>query len=792
MDWTVKAFLILGTGLEGPCFNLFKDSALFPVEFKVRKAQYGFVVALLLAATLILDWPWLSGRFVVPWDAKAHFWPQLIFLTHAFGSGESPYWTPNVFAGFPQIADPQSLVFSPPFLLLALLDPAPSFREADLVVFAMLLAAGTGMVLIFRDRGWHPLGALTAALAFEFGGSASWRIQHTGQVVSLCWFVLALWLISRALDRHSIRWGLASGVAAGFMIIGRDQTAFLSMLVLAGYVCYRVFAGAGVLPRLRSYFPALASALASGIAISALPIALSIAFATQSNRPHISFETAAAGSLHPANFLTALVSDLYNTAGTNYWGPTNSPIWGPQEKDFILARNMGDVYFGALPFLALICFGFARGAAFARDVRYFTIAGVMLFLYALGSYSPFFKLAFYFPGTDIFRRPADATFPLGALVALLAGYSLHRFIVGTVPAQRRQRVMEAIVIAALFSACVLVAWWLGHFVEALVPLGVSLIFIVLAAVAIGLVKWLTPQRPALAMLLLFIAIAFDLGTSNKPNASTALPPDVYDMLRPDTNNETVRLLKRRLAENLDPNRRDRVELAALGFAWPNASLVHGFDHDLGYNPLRLKIYADASGAGDQVAIPEQRKFTPLMPSYRSVFADLLGLRYIATGVPVEQIDPRLQPGDLVAIARTPDGFVYENKRALPRVLFADRAIIADFKHMLASGEWPAEDFSHTVLIEGPVEQSSRKPGTARLVVYRNTEVVIEANSPDGGWIVLNDVWHPWWQVEVDGARAELLRANVVFRAVAVPPGLHRVNFSFQPLRGLWDQIKAGL
>jgi hypothetical protein len=498
------------------------------------KTQYRLAIVLLLIATLILKWPWLSGNLTIPWDAKAHFWPQLVFLTRALHSGESPFWTPNVFAGFPQIADPQSLIFSPPFLLLGVLEPEPSFRQADFAVFAMLFAAGAALVLIFRDRGWHPLGAMAAALAFEFGGSASWRVQHTGQVISLCWFVLTLWLLARALDRRSILWGLASGIAAGFMVVGRDQVAFLSMLVLGGYVLSRVFSGPDVLVRLRGFFGPLAAALMSGIIVSAVPIALSVAFAAQSNRPHITFETAAAGSLHPANFLTALASNLYNTAGENYWGPTNSPIWGPEEKDFIFARNMGDVYFGALPFLALICFGFLRGTAFAREVRIFSVAIALLFLYALGSYTPFLRLIFNLPGVDIFRRPADATFPLGALIALVAGYGLHRFIAGTAPAQRWQRSVEVTVIAVLFLTCVLVAWWLGHLSQALVPLGLGITFLVFAAVVLIAVKRLTPYRPMAAMLFLTVAIVFDVGISNKPNESTAYPPKIYEMLKRHT------------------------------------------------------------------------------------------------------------------------------------------------------------------------------------------------------------------------------------------------------------------
>ncbi len=85
--------------------------------------------------------------------------------------------------------------------------------------------------------------------------------------------------------------------------------------------------------------------------------------------------------------------------------------------------------------------------------------------------------------------------------------------------------------------------------------------------------------------------------------------------------------------------------------------------------------------------------------------------------------------------------------------------------------------------------TARRPGKARIVSYRNTEVILEADSPDGGWVVLNDLWHPWWFAEVDGRPAELLRANVLFRAVAVPPGRHQVRFQFRPIAGAWAQLR---
>ena len=81
-----------------------------------------------------------------------------------------------------------------------------------------------------------PGGAVVAALAFALGGAANARMQHTGQVISLVYLPLTLWLLARALERSSWRAGLAAGALGGLMAIGRDQVALLSLYVLAGFV----------------------------------------------------------------------------------------------------------------------------------------------------------------------------------------------------------------------------------------------------------------------------------------------------------------------------------------------------------------------------------------------------------------------------------------------------------------------------------------------------------------------------------------------------------------------------
>src|SRR5215472_5070007 len=132
------------------------------IDARAKPLSMGATIGLFLLASLILSWPWLSGAVTIPWDAKSQFLPELYFLAGALAHGESPLWTPNVFAGWPQISDPQSLIFSPLHLVLAWLDSAPGFRLVDGVTFAYLMIGGVGVILFFRDRNWHPAAALVA------------------------------------------------------------------------------------------------------------------------------------------------------------------------------------------------------------------------------------------------------------------------------------------------------------------------------------------------------------------------------------------------------------------------------------------------------------------------------------------------------------------------------------------------------------------------------------------------------------------------------------------------------
>ena len=45
-----------------------------------------------------------------------------------------------------------------------------------------------------------------------------------------------------------------------------------------------------------------------------------------------------------------------------------------------------------------------------------------------------------------------------------------------------------------------------------------------------------------------------------------------------------------------------------------------------------------------------------------------------------------------------------------------------------------------------------------------------------------DTWYPGWTATLDGAPAEILRADFLFRGVVLPAGQHEVSMTYAPAR----------
>ncbi|MAS37686.1 MAG: hypothetical protein CL610_27065 [Anaerolineaceae bacterium] len=167
---------------------------------------------------------------------------------------------------------------------------------------------------------------------------------------------------------------------------------------------------------------------------------------------------------------------------------------------------------------------------------------------------------------------------------------------------------------------------------------------------------------------------------------------------------------------------------------------------------------------------------------------------------VTLIDTRT--GDFAQLVPSPDWQrvlssdikLYENQAVLPRAFIVSEAInLPDSDEGTAMAlQIMADDafdpaatvtlHSDTALAAPPQADSSESGvSRASMVEYTPEYIVIQAESDSGGYLVLTDTYYPGWQATVDGVAAPIVRADIMFRAVAVPAGASEVIFRYQPV-----------
>ncbi len=119
--------------------------------------------------------------------------------------------------------------------------------------------------------------------------------------------------------------------------------------------------------------------------------------------------------------------------------------------------------------------------------------------------------------------------------------------------------------------------------------------------------------------------------------------------------------------------------------------------------------------------------------------------------------------------------VYENLDLLPRAFVVHRARVLD--------AFPA-DFDPTaeIIVEGGPELDvhAEGPESVRITAYEPERVEIEVEMTAPGYLMLTDAQYPGWRAWVDGWETPIATADLLFRAVYLGPGRHRVEFRFQP------------
>ena len=785
-----------------------------------------------LAPFVLMAPVWLAGKAMFWGTPSLQFVPWWYWAWETLRSGHLPLWNPQIGMGAPLLANYQVGLFYPPnwfYFLLAALGGLPAMAWGQAILVALHLGwAGIGMAQLLRRLNMSRMAQTVSGLAFGLSTYLVARAAFLSVMSAVAWLPWIL-IYSRELAHPGLR--LRAGLflvlcTALQLLAGHAQTAWYTLLlaVIWTAVWGWLFAGQnreGSAPasRWRQLSGSLVSLLRLGVfslwavALSAVQLLPTAEYLLQSQRAAaVSYQTAMTYSTWPWRLLGLLAPDLFGSpAQGNYWGYAS--YW----EDAL--------YIGLLP--VLLAFGVLLVALVRRKksdhpnpfwLRPLSVSLALVvlvsILLALGQNTPLFPWLYHnVPTFSMFQAPARFLIWSVFALALLAGLGAHRW---RRPTGRRLYWTRLGTAGALAVA-------LGSGLVWLLFQSVKLTFLRATALAglwgvlAGILSLTAPvggpseggRTVTLWPWAVSLIISADLivaGWGLNPGVSL----DFYS--RPSANAGMVRQLagggRLYLPDGdeyvLKFNRFFDLSTFYATTNWgelraallPNIFLLDGLSSANNFDPLLPARYANWMQALSNLppvghlrdmadgGLPGESNLVAVPPGLSpAVFERMLNLMGVRV---VERVDHR-SPGDVRfdVVKGSPDTGTQLIQGS--RLQWASCVLPAED----ASQAWSlvtaaGTDLSGKVILEDvkqPAQDGCQPESRASFTVAEATpnQVQISVRANEVGWLVLSDVWYPGWQATVDGAAVPIMKADYLFRAVAVPAGVHQVRFSYRPL-----------
>ncbi|MCK4851549.1 MAG: YfhO family protein, partial [Candidatus Omnitrophica bacterium] len=181
------------------------------------------------------------------------------------------------------------------------------------------------------------------------------------------------------------------------------------------------------------------------------------------------------------------------------------------------------------------------------------------------------------------------------------------------------------------------------------------------------------------------------------------------------------------------------------WAVPDTNAVYGVDSAGAYTPLVVDSYRQKLSGLEAVdnALGLLEPSPKALPDYKDILR-FLNVKYIVSAREIHC--------DFAQNARQEQGvYLYVMKDPLPRAFMAEEG-------------------------KGPVRILKKMP---EIMEYGPGHAVISVDTDVAAMLVLSEFHYPGWSVTVDGRPAKLERFQDILMSVSLPPGGHRVVFSFR-------------
>ncbi len=701
-------------------------------------------------------------------DPVLVFQPDLITIRRSLESGELGLWNPDQSGGRPLLASQQT---APLFPLSWLAFVRSFWRALALIAALKLFAAALGAYALARWSGLRRGPAVVSGVTYAFCTYMNSGLQFplSGVMAMMPWTMLMAGRVGRN-GRGLDALGLA--FAVGLMLLtGSPELIAIALGGVVFYALYELISnGVGSGEERRSGRSRRLAMLVlgglGGLALSAAALAPFVEFLGLAN-------TTSRGG--PGGYPNSIA---YSFFFPELWGRPDKAIgqFGP------INYTERTAYLGVLPLLLAV------GGVFARRPR-----GVHLFWAA-------FTLVAGLVAMDTFVHDFAAGLPgpdhvnllrtlllVSLGVALLAGLGLQGWF--DAGSAGRRRMMAAMLVGLFLPAAFLLRHTdpFSHFLgslEQLPSLGreavseksfikqiVAWRWLIFGGVGVVLiaVSGRLPRRVFLALVIALIAgdlLTMDAGYNPQiPLSEASAPtPPALAYLQLHVGHQRISGTLTSSSVDLQANLAERYGLPDVG----------------SYNFPKTSRWADLWAAYGQ-SIGDQNDWDPELPRAHQAL-DAFAVSYVLPAAATRG-PPWLRP-----VYNQPQGsqLVLENPTALPRawVAYDWRTATGQVSAAAATAASSTEQLHSRPVLEGvpPPAQAAApsRPGVARFLADSDEHVSLLVDAGRPGYVVLDDSYYPGWKASVDGHPARIIAANENFRAVAVTPGVHTIDFRYRP------------
>ena len=711
-------------------------------------AVRGWIPLALLAVALIALFHRLLLGEVLFWGLPAlQFYPWRAFASAELSAGRLPLWNPYNGAGAPLLANYQSALLYPPNWLHLLIGGP---QVMGWLAVAHLFWAGIGMWALTGRLGLPILARGIAVLGYPLSTTLVARLGTSPMIDAAAWLP---WLIV-AVDALAARPGPAriaplAGATTMILLAGHAQWAAYSLLLAGAYGLWRIAAGRGSARALLS----MAAAVLLGAGLAAAQLIPTAELQRLSQRAGGVDEAFALNfSLAPIALVTFLNPDFFGNPGDGSY-TIGGAYFETAAYTGILSVTLALIEVGRL-WLA------RRPGRLRHPAAFFSAAAAISLILAFGQYTPVFPFLYrHVPPFNLFQAPARWLLITAFSVTLLAALTAARWRPG--PRARRWARLSVAGGAGIAAAGVLAMRLAGDAAPPVVVGAAAGAFALGALIGAAALIFAVQPAPGtragrLWALGVLIVLAADLMWAN----ARSNPTTTADFYAPQAVAESP---VRRFWLEAD------VQEAMFGTFLPldDYRVTH-----VQRDAYRRALLPNLNLLDRQ---PLLNVFDPLRPAWFE--------RYVAlANDPAYRAHPArgdALPEAAALLIGAPDAGA-----ALPRAWMVGAAIrVADSAAAEAAMRDPAWDARQTVIVEADPETATGPidaPGTARIVAESPLDLEIAVEAPAGGWLVIADMYYPGWEARVDGEPAPVYRANLTFRAVAVPPGAGHVRLTFRP------------